>query len=61
MPHDRHNADTSDKRSLHSASQFGRPSRPPFPEPGKEQRDDAMSALIERLKQLNEETVKRPD
>ncbi|PXA04238.1 hypothetical protein DDZ13_06780 [Coraliomargarita sinensis] len=50
-----------DKRSLHSASQFGKPSRAPFPEPGKEERDDAMSALMERLKQLNDETIKRSD
>jgi hypothetical protein len=50
-----------DDRSLHSASQFGRPSRPPFPEPGKEEQDEAMSALVERLKRLNEETIKRSD
>ncbi|HKK19713.1 MAG TPA: hypothetical protein VJ952_13620 [Opitutales bacterium] len=51
----------SSERSLHSASGFGKPTRTPFPEPGKQERDDAMVALMERLKQLNEETTKRSD
>ena len=51
----------SNERSLHSASGFGKPSRPPFPDPGRNERGDAMDALLESLKQLNEETTKRPE
>lgn len=56
MPHETNNPTPPQQRSLHSASGFGKPTRPPFPEQSQQTGDDAMQALMDRLKDLTEAT-----
>lgn len=59
MPHNSRSPFASTPSNLHSASGFGKPTRPPIPEQGKQERDDAMDALRKSLESLNEVTLKR--